>query len=652
MHFLETLWAKQPGDYFCISTKSVTGSWQDRFFKRKDFKYIEPTLEEFKSHNLYFCPHGFNKPRRIKANAVAPKLLFSDLDEVDPRRLRIRPTIAIESSPGRHVGLWLTDKPINEDLNRRLVYKIGADKSGWDFSQVLRIPGTRNFKYEGNPRVKLMWEDGPKYAINELSESLPPVKSRSSGADTKKEGLGGTAQELYKKHRIAQRDLFLRKELLHGIPVEGKRSEVFHKILASLYELGIPEEDIRTLADACPWNKFKGKNDYDAIMEREMAKAQRPTKRKSLSDRRKKDEVEDELWSSNDDFHEDGTMNLHEISLAEAEEENLEWLYYPYIAMGELTIIDGDPQVGKSYFAQMIAKAICDGSKLPCVRKYQRRQGKVLYFDMENSAGTVTKKRMKWNEMVHYENFIQVPVPFSPMQPEARAAVYRLIEKYKPLMIAFDTIMTYMGGADIHNAGDTAQIMSWFRRLASRYGCGVVVLRHLKKDTKGSALYRGTGSIAFVGMARSVITVGYHPEDKDIRVAALTKASNIKRDQKVATFEIESLPDTLSEQDRSHLVWGDLIEMDADTMLQANAKMDDKKQEDNPFLAFVQGVIDDEGKLRYSELKKRAEAWCKKEGHTMNLKRLERAVQKLGIVKKGEGASVMLHAGARKSSDD
>lgn len=651
MHFLETLWANQPGDYFCISTKSVTGAWQDRFFKRKDFKYIEPTLEEYKAHNLYFCPHGFSKPRRIKANAVAPRLLFSDLDEVDPRRLRIRPTIAIESSPGRHVGLWLTDKPINEELNRRLVYKIGADKSGWDFSQVLRIPGTRNFKYEGNPRVKLMWDSGPKHKIAELETQLPAVKSKASAKSSGKTGLGGNAQELFRKHKIAGRNLFLARELLNGTPVEGKRSDVFHKILATLYELGIPEDDIRVLADACPWNKFVGKNDYEAIIERELNKARREPKTTGRK-QTKNNEVEDELWSADDDYDEDGALNLHAISLADAEEENLEWLYYPYIALGELTIIDGDPQVGKSYFAQMIAKAICDGSKLPCTRIYERRQGKVLYFDMENSAGTVTKKRMKWNEMVHYENFIQVPVPFSPTQAEARAAVYKLIDQHKPLMLAFDTIMTYMGGADIHNAGDTAQIMSWFRRLASRYGCAVVVLRHLKKDTKGSALYRGTGSIAFVGMARTLITVGYHPDDKDVRVAALTKASNVKRDQKVVTFEIESLPDTVKEQDRSHLVWGDMIEMDADTMLQANADVTNKKTDDNPFVAFVQGVMDDEGKIKYTELRKRAEAWAKKEGHAWNVKRLDRAVLKLKLVRKGDGAATMLHAAAEQSSRD
>src|SRR5690606_1870011 len=102
-------------------------------------------------------PHGFTKPERNKNFAAIPKLLWADLDEADPRTCAIKPTIAIESSPGRFAGLWLVDAPMTEEINRRLTYFLGADKSGWDLTQVLRVPGTNNYKYNSNPRVRILW---------------------------------------------------------------------------------------------------------------------------------------------------------------------------------------------------------------------------------------------------------------------------------------------------------------------------------------------------------------------------------------------------------------------------------------------------------------------------------------------------------------
>jgi hypothetical protein len=133
---IQHLWIRQPGKFFCLSTKSVGGHWRDWFFRHDEID-IATFAREHGEANIYFCPHGFNKPRRIKTNAVLPRCLYADLDEVHPRSCKPRPTIAITSSPGRYVGLWFTDRAITEELNKRLTYHLGADRGGWDLSQVL-----------------------------------------------------------------------------------------------------------------------------------------------------------------------------------------------------------------------------------------------------------------------------------------------------------------------------------------------------------------------------------------------------------------------------------------------------------------------------------------------------------------------------------
>ena len=61
-----------------------------------------------------------------------------------------------------------------EELNRRLLATVGADCFGWDLSQLLRPPGTRNRKYEEAPTVRFLeLDEGTSYHPRELELSLP-----------------------------------------------------------------------------------------------------------------------------------------------------------------------------------------------------------------------------------------------------------------------------------------------------------------------------------------------------------------------------------------------------------------------------------------------------------------------------------------------
>jgi hypothetical protein len=103
---IKEVWQSQPGTYFCISTKTRSEAWHDHFFARDELRQLDDFIREHRNSDIYWCPHGFSAPRRIKGNAVMPTLLWADLDPVDPRALRQRPTIAIQSSTGRYVGIW------------------------------------------------------------------------------------------------------------------------------------------------------------------------------------------------------------------------------------------------------------------------------------------------------------------------------------------------------------------------------------------------------------------------------------------------------------------------------------------------------------------------------------------------------------------
>ena len=596
------IWAKQPGEYFFLATKSRQKGWEEYAFKRSEFKEVDEFVKENMDKDIYACPHGFSRAERKKEYAVAPRLLWADLDEIDPKRVAIKPSMAWETSPGRFAGLWVTDKPITEDFNRRLTYALGADKGGWDFTQVLRlIAGCINYKYTNMPKVKLLWADGESVTLRELDQMLP--------ADPKIE-IKGDASEVYRLYEKSMPP-WLRRELIKGKPTIGKRSEMLWKLGNTLLELGVSRDEAFLLIKASPWNKFAGRNNEDEQLTRELDKALS----EHVSASKPREDKKEQIFLAK--------------SMEEVEEENIDWLWYPYLARGELSILEGDPGLGKSYVAQMVASGFVDGKRLPSVKRLPVVQGRVAYFDIENSPGTVTKKRLTGNGCVNMKDYYQDDQPFSIDDEEALTNVYKAIERVKPVLVVFDTINTYIGSADTYKASETQQALGHFKEIAKRFSCSVLVLRHLTKSTKERALYRGQGSISFTGLARSVMTVGTSPDDDEVKVIAVTKL-NIGKIPQALTYSIRGLPDTAKDKDRSVFEWGDFVDLTSDEILAAPRT--ENKEEKEEAVEFLKDVLGD-GPVHISKVETMAEA------RSISKAALKKAVRQLHVeaVQNGSG---------------
>ena len=600
------LWKNQPGKYFCVSTKTITGKWTDTFFSKKALVRVPKFIRQNGDKDLYMCPHGFKTKSRKKQQSVDPYLLYADMDEASPRKCKIKPTIAIESSPGRYVGYWVTDKPASEELNRRLTYMLGTDVSGWDRTQVLRIPNTRNYKYDNPPRVKTLWTNGPTYTIADLEKRVPKMKS------LKGEDVSDRAMETYKRYE-SQLSRWARRELLQGKPTPGKRSEVIWKLQNACLEAGMSREEAFDVLWISPWNKFKERRDGADQLWRELDK--------SLSQHFEGYSV--------DGTKDNETWNPISGSIADVEMENIDWLIPSLFAKKEMTILEGDPGLGKSYLMQMISKLICDGQSIPAIeKKYKPPKGRVVYFDTENTAGSVTKKRLVENGIINQQNFFQGEEPFGVDDEERWGLVVDRLEEIRPTLIVFDTINTYIGGADTYRASDTQQAMGYFKKLALRFDCAVVVVRHLTKGGKDKALYRGQGSIAFTGAARIVITVGQSPDDAETRVVACTK-NNISEHFRSFTYRIDGLPDTIQHTNRSVLTWGESVDWTADDIV--SVAPPSKNGEKENAQEWLKKTLEDNPAMNVTAIYEMAEA------RNIAKTTLNRAAHKLGIEKKVEG---------------
>lgn len=593
---ITALWASQPGKYFVLATKSGSGAWKEYFFERAQFNKVPVFIREHSDRDIYFCVHGFTKPERLKKFAVMPELLWADLDEVNPREIKPKPTIAIESSPGRYVGIWRVDQTIEESINQRLTYHLGADRGGWDLTQVLRVPNTYNYKYASTPKVKLLWDDGPTWKLDRIERLLPK----------KADPVIGDPAKIMAKYNGALTP-FVRRELLKGKPTQGKRSEVLWKIEHELLQAGMSKEEALIVLKASPWNKFKGRMSEDDQLSREL------------------DKVYSGLLKAPPDNKKNG-YNFLAQSMAEVEEANIDWLWFPYLARGEVTIVEGDPEAGKSFVTQMVGKHIVDGIKLPSAKPLKTMKGPVAYFDTENSAATVTKKRLLHNNCQNMELFFQEEEPFTMDDEDSRQHMFEAIERLKPVMVVFDTISLYIGSADTGIASQTTQALAVFKEIAKRYNCAVVIIRHLTKERKNNsskALYRGQGSIAFAGVARIVLTVGYDPEDADMRVLTVTK-NNLARRPRALLFSLTGLPDTLKRQDACVFKWEGFADYTSDEILSVHKPVRGEQTETAE--TFLKETLGD-GEMPLDKLIVMADK------RAISKTTLHRAAEKLGVHK-------------------
>jgi putative DNA primase/helicase len=188
----QDLWAHIFGDERGILAVSYVNRSTEGIFQTEYFEYPGQaqdaaerviTLSET-GHDVWHCAHLLAARRRVKENATAVAALYVDGDGARVSEGLPHPTAVVRSSPGREQLYWRLSMPVppevGEDLNKRLAYAMGADRSGWDLTQLLRPPGTRNYKYPDAPVVAVQDLDEVVHDAGDLDRLLPPLPETST----------------------------------------------------------------------------------------------------------------------------------------------------------------------------------------------------------------------------------------------------------------------------------------------------------------------------------------------------------------------------------------------------------------------------------------------------------------------------------------
>ena len=235
------------------------------------------------------------------------------------------------------------------------------------------------------------------------------------------------------------------------------------------------------------------------------------------------DDLHELLINAADATPSDGIEPLTTVCMSDVDPKNVNWLWDPFIGRGNLTMLDGDPGLGKSHVTLAIAAALSNGELLPA--QSLATKGSTLLVSCEDSLGCSVKPRLiKMSANCDY--IFAYPEIFT-LDTEGQLKLRKTIEQERPDLIIIDPIFAYMGaGVDTNSANKVRAVLAPLAKLAEEFQCAIVCVRHLAKGTTGQSLmHRGMGSIDFSAAARSTLTVVQHPENEHARVIVHSKTN-------------------------------------------------------------------------------------------------------------------------------
>ncbi len=280
MQILSRIWGRDVRGYVFLPhipkefarTAKRKASWFEgtAFAWPEDRRRIKAHIEKHNDDELYFSVAVFSKPSRKAENVLTADRLYADLDGVDPRELddEYRPTHAWQTSEGRYAGVWEMTENLPAPyapggINHRLTQHLGADPSGWDTTQVLRVPGSANNKAdkrEGERGLQLWTGDGA-YTPDHF-DGLPEVKgvdpriAELSTPDVDAVDADAAWDRVRLKVSTGVRRYMRMREVEEGLD----RSDVLWQIERELADAGCSLIEIVAIVKGSIWNKFKGRS--------------------------------------------------------------------------------------------------------------------------------------------------------------------------------------------------------------------------------------------------------------------------------------------------------------------------------------------------------------------------------------------------------
>ena len=210
------------------------------------------------------------------------------------------------------------------------------------------------------------------------------------------------------------------------------------------------------------------------------------------------------------------------IRMSDVELTPVDWLWKPYLPFGKLSVLQGNPGEGKTYFAMHLAAACTNGKLMPNMERLEPFN--VIYQTAEDGLGDTVKPRLIEagadldRVLVIDDSDVQLTL--------SDERIEKAIIENNAKLVIIDPIQAYLGAdVDMNRANEVRPIFMRLGQVAQRTGCAILLIGHLNKAAGMQSLQRGLGSIDIAAAVRSVLFIGKLKHDPTMRILTHEKSS-------------------------------------------------------------------------------------------------------------------------------
>lgn len=216
------------------------------------------------------------------------------------------------------------------------------------------------------------------------------------------------------------------------------------------------------------------------------------------------------------------TKSVPMICMNDVEQTEVDWLWYPYIPFGKLTIVQGNPGEGKTFFAMQLAAACTNQKFLPDMEPFEPFN--MISQTAEDGLGDTVKPRLV-SSGADLNRVLVIDDSDNPLSL-ADDRIEKAIRENNARLMVIDPLQAFLGAnVDMNRANEVRPIFRKLADIAQSTGCAIVMIGHLNKASGTQSTYRGLGSIDIAAVVRSILFVGKVKDDPTTRVIVHEKSS-------------------------------------------------------------------------------------------------------------------------------
>lgn len=477
--FFSFMWGDKQG-FVYAPLKSTDGEeWETHFFRWPDEQkqLTNHVLNSTIKWECYFGPALYKQPTSpIKENILGSQVFWTEFDGNEPTSGILgdkipHPTLRVRSSNDGHehfywrLDYWENNVEKLEQVNKAIAYKLRADTSAWDATQILRPPGTHNHKRSKVVRILSISQNVYSSEFFSGLEIPKQLVKEEINLDQIPQPL-----EVIAKYKWDKDDfIFFRK---NEIP-QGSRSSAMMRLAFTCAEMRMSDEEAFSLllnADE-RWKKFQHRRDRDKRLLDLINKA------------RHKYPLDPEL--ATEDLQIFNWVSLKEL------EVHVDWLIPGILQRQGIMLVTGPPSVGKTQFTMQFLIHLALGK--PMLGMGISRPRKVTFVSMEMGSveikvflGIMDEVLNSKERALLAENFTIVPLGHSLLfdLDADKKKIRKMIETVHPEIVAFDSLSKItMSSLDEVNS---KAVMDFADHLRTEYDTSIVFIHHNRKGQVGN----------------------------------------------------------------------------------------------------------------------------------------------------------------------